>query len=139
MVSISVVYEGDLHCQATHGPSGNLLTTDAPADNQGRGESFSPTDLVATAVGTCMVTIMGIAAEKRGWDITGTTVRVEKQMVADPKRRIAKLAVEIQVPQEFAPAEREVLERAAMTCPVHASLRPEVEIPVRVHWTGGAA
>ncbi len=139
MVSISVVYEGDLHCQATHGPSGNLLTTDAPADNQGRGESFSPTDLVATAVGTCMVTIMGIAAEKRGWDITGTTVRVEKQMVADPKRRIAKLAVEIQVPQEFAPEEREVLERAAMTCPVHASLRPEVEIPVRFHWTGGAA
>ena len=95
MVTISVVYEGELRCRATHDPSGEELRTDAPVDNHGRGESFSPTDLVGVAMGTCMVTIMGIAADKRGLDLTGTTVRVEKRMVADPKRRIGALEIVI--------------------------------------------
>ena len=138
MVGISVVYEGELRCRVTHDPSGEEMTTDAPVDNHGRGLSFSPTDLVGVAMGTCMVTIMGIAAQKRGWDLTGTTVHVEKRMVADPKRRIGALEVVIHVPRAFAPDDRALLERAAMTCPVHASLRPEVEVPVRFRWGDGA-
>jgi putative redox protein len=134
VVEIQVTYQGQLRCQATHGPSRNQLLTDAPVDNQGRGESFSPTDLVATALGTCMTTIMGIAAEKHGWDIRGTRARVEKHMVADPDRRIGKLAVEIHVPHELGARERTVLEKAALTCPVHKSLHPKVEIPVTFRW-----
>jgi len=137
VVTTSVVHEGELRCRVTHGPSGEELTTDAPVDNHGRGASFSPTDLVGVAMGTCMVTIMGIAAQERGWDLTGTTVRVEKRMVADPRRRIGALEVEIHVPRAFAPEERALLESAAMTCPVHASLRPEVEVPVRFRWGDG--
>src|SRR3954451_16658330 len=81
MVEIKAVYEGQLHCTATHGPSGMTLTTDAPKDNMGKGESFSPTDLVATALATCVVTTMGIVAQRHNLDITGTTVRVEKHMI----------------------------------------------------------
>jgi len=135
MVSIQVTYEGDLRCRATHGPSGKELTTDAPVDNRGRGESFSPTDLVATALGTCMLTIMGIAARQHGWDLAGTTVTVEKKMVADPVRRIGELSVEFHVQGRFDAGERLVLERAALTCPVHKSLHPDLKIPVRFHWT----
>ncbi len=135
MVSIQVTYEGDLRCRATHGPSGKELTTDAPVDNRGRGESFSPTDLVATALGTCMLTIMGIAARQHGWDLAGTTVTVEKKMVADPVRRIGELSVEFHVQGRFDAGERPVLERAALTCPVHKSLHPDLKIPVRFHWT----
>src|ERR1039457_4271827 len=89
MVNIQVEYQGDLHCKATHGPSGAELSTDAPKDNQGRGESFSPTDLVATALGTCMLTIMGIMARTLNIDIVGTTATVEKEMTTTPPRMIA--------------------------------------------------
>ncbi len=84
MVNIQIEYQGDLHCRATHGPSGVELSTDAPKDNQGRGESFSPTDLVATALGTCMLTTMGILARTLNIDITGTTATIEKEMTATP-------------------------------------------------------
>lgn len=134
MVKIQIAYEGDLRCRATHGPSGVQLSTDPPVDNQGRGESFSPTDLVATALGTCMSTLMGIAAKKHGWDIVGTRVTVVKGMVADPERRIGKLTVTIHVPGEHDERTRTVLERAALTCPVHKSLDPRIEIPVSFHW-----
>ncbi|MBM3460551.1 MAG: OsmC family protein [Armatimonadetes bacterium] len=129
-VAIDVVYQGDLHCKATHGPSQHFLITDAPTDNGGRGDAFSPTDLVATAMGTCLVTIMALLAERSGWDIEGTRVHVEKVMVADPVRRIGRLDVVIAVPQEKALAldevAREKLERAALACPVTASLHPDV-------------
>jgi putative redox protein len=133
MVNIQVEYQGDLHCKATHGPSGAELSTDAPKDNQGRGESFSPTDLVATALGTCMLTIMGIAARTLNIDITGATATVEKEMTAAP-RRIQRLTVRIHVPHSPSPADREKLERAAHTCPVHKSLHPDVEIPIEFTW-----
>ena len=138
MVSIDVVYEGELHTQATHGPSGATLSTDAPVDNHGRGQSFSPTDLVATALGACMVTIMGIAAERHDWDLSGTRVRVTKGMVSEPVRRIGELAVEIHVPRELDERARTTLERAALTCPVHRSLHPDVDIPVRFRFGPGA-
>lgn len=134
MVSIDVTYEGELRCRAQHGPSDTTLRTDAPVDNHGRGESFSPTDLVATALGACMLTIMGIAAERHGLALEGARVRVEKHMVSEPRRRIGKLEVVIEVPGEVSEKDRTRLERAALTCPVHASLHPEVEIPVRFLW-----
>ncbi|MBK7877315.1 MAG: OsmC family protein [Planctomycetes bacterium] len=138
MVQIDIAYEGDLRCRARHAPSGSEVLTDAPVDNQGRGESFSPTDLVATALGACMLTIMGIVARRHGWDLAGARVRVEKGMIADPTRRIGRLAVTIAIPAELEPAAREALERAAYTCPVHKSLSPATEIPVTFLW-GAAA
>src|SRR2546421_11696766 len=118
MVEINVVYEGQLHTAATHGPSGATLTTDAPKDNMGKGESFSPTDLLATALATCIVTTMGIVAQRHGLDITGTTVRVEKHMVTTGIRRIGRLPVEVRIPRTFGDDDRKRLENAAMTCPV---------------------
>jgi putative redox protein len=134
MVEIRVEYEGGLHCRVEHGPSRASFATDAPVDNQGKGESFSPTDLVATALGACMLTTMGIVAERHGWKLDGATARVEKSMVADPVRRIGKLAVAIRIPGNFDARTREVLERTAHTCPVHKSLHPSVEIPVVFEW-----
>ena len=134
MVAIQLEYQGDLHCKAVHGPSGAELTTDAPKDNQGRGESFSPTDLVATALGSCMLTIMGIMARTLNIDIAGATATVEKEMTTAPPRRIQRLTVRIHVPHDLSSEDREKLERAARTCPVHKSLHPDVEIPIEFTW-----
>ncbi len=133
-VQINIAYQGGLRCAATHGPSKTEIFTDAPVDNQGKGESFSPTDLVATALGTCMLTIMGIFAERHQIDLRGTTVTVIKEMTAVPVRRIAKLSSEIRVPLPETHPHKEALERAALTCPVHQSLAPEVEKPVVFVW-----
>lgn len=134
MVEMKVVYEGDLHCQATHGPSGVSLATDAPVDNNGKGQSFSPTDLVATALGTCMLTIMGIAAQRNNIDISGARMVVRKEMVAEPVRRIGRLEVDLHVPANLPEADRCRLENAAKVCPVKQSLHPDVEIQIRFHW-----
>jgi putative redox protein len=129
-VTIDIEYLGDLHCEAVHGPSGNRLVTDAPVDNGGRGEAFSPTDLAATSFGTCLVTIMGIAAKRHGWDLKGTHVRVVKEMTSEPTRRIGALTATITVPagRIVAQADRELLRRAAETCPVRQSLHPDVKL-----------
>jgi putative redox protein len=139
MVAIRVEYQGDLHCKAAHGPSGTELTTDAPVDNHGRGESFSPTDLVATALGTCMLTVMGILARTLNVDISGSTAIVEKEMTSAAPRKIQRLRVKIHVPQAHSTETRAKLERAVHTCPVHRSLHPELEVPVDFVWgeTGG--
>ena len=134
MVSIQIEYQGDLHCKATHGPSGAELTTDAPKDNQGRGQSFSPTDLVATALGTCLLTIMAIAARTLGIEFSGATATVEKQMTATPPRRIQQLAVRIHVAHAPSPADRKKLEQAARACPVHQSLHPDIQVPIEFAW-----
>jgi putative redox protein len=134
MVAIQFEYQGDLHCHAVHGPSGTELNTDAPKDNQGRGESFSPTDLVATALGTCMLTIMGIMARTLNIDIAGTTATVEKEMTAAAPRRIQSLAVKIRVPHDVSAENREKLQRAAHTCPVHKSLHPDILTPIDFTW-----
>jgi len=138
MVQIQVRYAGQLRCEATHGPSSSRLVTDAPLDNQGRGESFSPTDLVATALGSCMLTIMGIAAQKRAWNIEGTQVCVTKHMLADPVRRIGKLEVLMRVPGDFEERQRELLVAAARSCPVAKSLAAGLEVALVVEW-GDAA
>ncbi len=134
MVKVELEYQGELHCKATHGPSATELYTDAPKDNQGRGESFSPTDLVATALGSCMLTIMGILARTLNIDISGTTASVEKEMTAAPPRRIQRLTVHIHVPCALSEEEREKFVRAAHTCPVRKSLHPGIEIPVQFTW-----
>jgi len=128
MVRVDVVYEGDLHCVAVHGPSKDTITTDAPVDNRGRGEHFSPTDLLGAAMGTCMLTIMGIAARDRGIDIRGARAEVQKEMSAVPRRHIGKLTVRITLPARLSERERALMEAAARSCPVHASLGPQTEV-----------
>ena len=134
MVAIELEYQGDLHCRAVHGPSGTVLTTDAPKDNQGRGESFSPTDLVATALGSCMLSVMGIMARSLDLDIAGRTATVEKEMANAPIRMIQRLTVNIHVPQPVSEENKQRLERAAHTCPVHKSLHPDVQTLVQFTW-----
>ncbi len=135
-VHISTTYLGDLRCEATHGPSSMNLLTDAPVDNMGKGESFSPTDLVATALGTCMATTMGIYAKRQDIDLGRIAVSVEKEMTKESPRRIAQLTVELRVPLPESHAHREALERAALTCPVAKSLHADVAMPVRFVWNG---
>lgn len=130
MTEVHIRYLGDLHTEATHGLSGAKFVTDAPVDNQGKGEAFSPTDLVGTALGTCVLTIMGILAKRHDWDLSGTTVKVTKEMITAPVRRIGKLTVEIHIPHDLPPAARSALEAGAHTCPVHKSLHPDIEAPL---------
>ena len=138
MVEIVSIYEGGLHCVAQHGPSGTKLSTDAPVDNQGRGESFSPTDLVATALGTCILTTMGIVANRHAWRLDGARVRVEKHMTTTPPRRIDRLPCEVDVPGAVAASldaqARVALERAANSCPVKISLAEAIDAPIVFRW-----
>ncbi len=134
MTKIEVTYEGELRCEAIHGPSGNRLTTDAPVDNEGRGEAFSPTDLVATALGTCMLTVIGIVARRHEIDVRGAKVIVTKEMVTQPRRRIGRLGVTFTLPASLSEENRQRLQNAAMTCPVHQSLHPDVQIDIAWQW-----
>lgn len=133
-VSITVDYLGGLRCQATHGPSQTQIITDAPVDNHGKGESFSPTDLVATALASCMATVMNIKAQQKGYDITGMKISVEKHMSADAPRRIVNLPVTIEMPLPGDHPDRKVLEATALACPVHQSLHPDIAKPVTFIW-----
>lgn len=136
MVAIKIEYQGQLHCKAEHTPSGAVLETDAPKDNNGKGESFSPTDLVATALGSCMLTVMGIAARTLNVDLGGSNVTVNKEMAQAPLRRIKKLTVQLNLPTNVSEENRKKLENAALTCPVHKSLHPEIEMPIEFNWQG---
>jgi putative redox protein len=133
-VRVAVTYQGDLHCEGLHEPSGARIETDAPKDNEGRGERFSPTDLVGAALGSCMLTVMGIVARRHAWDMTGARAEVEKEMVASPIRRISRLGLQIAMPAGIPENARAVLERAAHTCPVHQSLHPDVKIDLHFAW-----
>ena len=135
MVQISIDYTGQLHCSAIHGPSHSQLSTDAPLDNQGKGEAFSPTDLVATALGTCIATTMGIVAQREGVDLRGMTVNVTKEMANDP-RRIGRLTTEVRIPLPPDHPQRELLEKTGLGCPVHKSLPAEMERPTKFFWEG---
>jgi|GEM_PF-42363 len=136
MVKITGEYQGDLHCAATHGPSGSALITDAPKDNQGRGEAFSPTDLTATSLGTCMATSMAIVGRKHGIELRGLKFEVTKEMSADAPRRIVRLATQLWLPIAKTPEAAKLLEHAAHNCPMHHSLHPSVDQPVVFHWAG---
>lgn len=134
MVQVNIAYQGELRCEAVHQPSGTVIQTDAPKDNHGKGESFSPTDLLATALGACMMTLMGIAARNLQLDLSGSTVVVNKEMVAQPTRRVGALHVVITVPVPASEEQKQKLMAAAMTCPVHQSLHPDIKIPVDFRW-----
>lgn len=125
-VEITGRYTGNLKMELEHGPSGARLQTAAPVDNRGDGSSFSPTDLVAAALGSCIVTTMAIVAEREGIDFTTASFRVEKHMQNDP-RRIALLPIVVHMPPGLTADQRTKLERAGHTCPVHRSLLPEIE------------
>ncbi len=134
MVEINGRYQGDLHCSARHGPSGSVLSTDAPKDNQGRGEAFSPTDLVATALGTCIATTMAIAARKHAVELRGLRFEVSKEMSSDTPRRIARITTQIWLPISAQHPAAAALEGAARNCPVHHSLHPDIDRPLTLHW-----
>jgi putative redox protein len=131
-----IIYKGGLRTVATHVQSGTAIETDAPTDNQGKGERFSPTDLVAAALGTCMATTMAIKARHTmNTDLDGTRVEVTKIMVADP-RRIGKLVVHVFFPAglNVDDKQKELLERTARTCPVERSLHPDIELDMQFNW-----
>ena len=136
MVEVTVRYEGNLRCAATHGPSGTVILTDAPVDNHGKGEAFSPTDLLAAALPACMMTIMGIVAERHDIDLRGMKAETVKEMSSDPPRRIAGLRTRITVPLPADHPQRQLLEQAARTCPVHKSLDPGIDAAIEFVWGG---
>jgi uncharacterized OsmC-like protein len=134
MVTITGEYQGDLHCSAVHGPSGKALATDAPKDNQGRGEAFSPTDLVATGFATCIATTMAIVARKHGVEIGAIRFEATKEMSTDAPRRISRLKARFWLPASARGVPQGVLEKAANTCPVHQSLSTSVEKVIELTW-----
>jgi putative redox protein len=134
MVKITGTYEGELHCVARHEPSGSTLLTDAPRDNQGRGEAFSPTDLVATAFATCIATTLAIMARKHGHELGPVRYEVTKEMTDTPPRSIARLAATFWLPASARAVPAGELERAASGCPVHRSLAPEVKKDIAFVW-----
>ncbi len=136
MVNVSIEYTGNLHCDATHGPSHSQIETDAPADNKGKGEAFSPTDLVATALGTCMATTMAMRAEDKGVDLRGLKISVQKEMSKDAPRRIVGLPSEVHLPLPENSPHRQLLESTALNCPVHKSLPAEINRPTKFFWEG---
>ena len=134
-MTATIVYQGQLRTAATHVQSNTTIETDAPTDNQGKGERFSPTDLLATALGSCMMTIMGIKARDLQIDLTGTTLSIQKHMVADP-RRVGAVDVAFDFPNTLRLSEKEkqILENAARTCPVAKSIHPEIEQKIVFNW-----
>lgn len=132
----TVVYEGDLRTTCTHLQSGNFFETDAPVDNNGRGERFSPTDLLATSLGTCMLTVMGIKARRMGFDLNGIKIEVEKIMKSDP-RRVGGINLFYHIPDTLKgidPSTKILLKKIANTCPVMLSIHPDIE--VKIDWGG---
>lgn len=126
MITSQITYLGDLRTESTHIASNNKITTDAPVDNHGRGEAFSPTDLMCNALGCCMLTIMGIAANTHHIQLTGTKVNITKMMQSNP-RKVAEIKVDfIFPPNNFSDKEKHILEHAAKTCPVALSLHPDL-------------
>lgn len=122
----TVRYLGELRTEAIHQLSGNQIITDAPPDNQGKGEAFSPTDLVATALASCMITIMGIKARDHGWAIEGTQAEITKMMASNP-RRISGVTIVMHIPDRgLEDHAKEILKRSALTCPVALSLHPDL-------------
>ncbi len=134
-MTANIVYEGDLRTIATHHTSLSIIETDAPIDNQGKGERFSPTDLVATALGSCMLTVMGIKARELGINMKNVTASIQKIMITNP-RRIGEIKVHIYFPTPIMVDEKQkiILERTALHCPVHKSLHPDIKCDIVFNW-----
>lgn len=136
MATIKTHYLGNLRTEITHVQSGNKVITDAPTDNNGKGEYISPTDMVAASLGSCMLTLMDMAAARLGIDLQGTRIDITKTMAADP-RRIAEIAIDFYMPGDYSDKDKKILERAADTCPVSKSLHPDLKQTVRYHYNSG--
>ncbi len=134
MTQVEIEYEGALRTRCLHVESGEVIFTDAPKDNQGKGEFFSPTDLVGVALGSCVLTIMGIYAAKQGIELKGTKVRVTKEMQSLPSRRIGKIKLDFTSPHKFDEAIEKRLEKIAHECPVHHSLHPDLIQEFNFQW-----
>ncbi len=132
-MTASVIYQGDLRCECTHLQSGTILQTDAPTDNRGKGERFSPTDTICVGLATCMITTMGIRAQDMELELTGTTLDVTKHMLSDP-RRIGKIEVTVHLPAAVPEKDRLVLEKIGDNCPVMKSLHPDLEVVTKYLW-----
>ncbi|WP_285010644.1 OsmC family protein [Pedobacter faecalis] len=134
MATSKITYNGGLRTTSVHERSGNTITTDAPVDNKGKGEAFSPTDLLATSLGNCMLTIVGIAANEHGFDIDGTTCEITKIMAEGP-RRVSEIIVEFQFPDNnYSDKVKAIIERSAHTCPVAYSLHPDIKQTVTFNY-----
>ena len=136
MVEITAVYAGDQRSIAVHTPSSTEIISDAPVDNGGKGESFSPTDLLVTALGTCMLTYIGKSADRYDWDAKDTRIVLKKEMVADPMRRVGRIITDIYLPREFDDREMRILTNAVTTCPVKLSISDQIEVPITFHQPG---
>ena len=134
-MTAQVIYKGSLRCQAKHLQSGSFIETDAPTDNHGKGERFSPTDLLCVSLATCVVTTMGIKGEDMKIDLSETTVEVTKHMLPDP-RRVAKIEVILKMPSTLQIDEKDkiILERTGNNCPVTKSLHPDMEVNIKYNW-----
>ena len=128
MVESTMIYRGDLRVEATHGPSGAEIATDAPADNGGKGRAFSPTDLLAASLGSCALTVMGLAAKRDGFSLEGARASVQKEMHTTGVRRVKRLGVHFELPAGLTDEQVATCKRAAETCPVTKSLHPEVAV-----------
>ncbi len=127
MATSKITYSGGLRTTSIHERSGNEIITDAPVDNKGKGEAFSPTDLLATSLGNCMLTIVGIAAQEHGFDIDGTTCEITKVMGENP-RRVTEIVVNFQFPEnDYTDKVKKIIERSAVSCPVAYSLHPDIK------------
>lgn len=134
MATSKITYNGDLRTTSVHLKSGEEIITDAPTDNQGKGEAFSPTDLLATSLGNCMLTIIGIAARSHGFNIDGTTAEITKVMAENP-RRVSEIHVNLQFPaNNYSEKERAIIERSAKTCPVAHSLHPDIKKEIAFYY-----
>lgn len=134
MTQMDIFYEGELRTKCVHKENGQILRTDAPKDNMGKGELFSPTDLVAAALGSCILTLMGIVATKLKIDLLGLRLTVVKEMALAPSRKIGRLKVDVFCPKTFDPDTTQKLEKAANFCPVYESLHPEIIQDITYHW-----
>ncbi len=132
MATAESIYLGELRTEATHLLSGTKIITDAPPDNNGKGEAFSPTDLVATALASCMVTIMGIAARGHGFNIDGAKMSITKIMTTEPPRRIAEIIIDLTFPTDYPDQVKRIIDHTAKNCPVALSLHPDVIQTVRI-------
>lgn len=136
MVEMRLIYPGGLHTSAIHGPSKARIETDAPVDNKGKGEAFSPTDLLAASLASCMLTTMAILAEREGWPMEGARARIEKHMELEPRRRVGRVVLELEMPARIPEAARARLEGAARGCPVAMSLHPDTRVDLEIRWDG---
>lgn len=135
MTKMLTIYKGNLRNEVTHLQSGTKILTDAPLDNHGKGESFSPTDLLASSLGCCMLTIMGISAQSYGFSLEGTRIETEKIMGIDP-RRVVEIKIDFHFPEgsNFTPQQKRIIESAAKTCPVANSLHPDLKKTINFNW-----